>query len=192
MTWLPLFKLGLWNAWILTLFMALHPLIMILVDRFFGTGNIFKKMGEAPTEKKEKLGNTISSILLYAILAFSLFLPLKIGTCWFYVGLSVYLIGIVIFLSAIFTAAKTPPGRIFSRGIYRYSRHPLYLSFFIIFMGVSIASASWLFFLLTMGWTCFPVLGIASEEQGCLKAFGKEYQEYMDRTPRWFGYPKSG
>jgi hypothetical protein len=44
MSLVPAFEIGLWNTWILTLYIALHPLIMMLVDKLVGTGNIFKKM----------------------------------------------------------------------------------------------------------------------------------------------------
>lgn len=191
MSWIPTFKIGLWNGWILTLFMLLHPLIINFVDKAVGTGNINKKMGEVPVEEGEKNPFPIPTVLLIILFIFSIFLPLKLGTTWFYIGLAIYSIGIVSFLSSIITAAKTPMGQIFSRGMYRYSRHPLYLSFLIIFVGVSVATASWLFLLLSMGWMTFPLSQIISEEQGCLDSFGIEYREYLNRTPKWLGIPKS-
>ena len=54
MSWLPAFEIGLWNAWILMLYLPLHPLIMIIVDKAVGTGEMFKKMGDVPYEKEEK------------------------------------------------------------------------------------------------------------------------------------------
>jgi len=29
------------------------------------------------------------------------------------------------------------------------------------------------------------------EERFCLKQYGKAYEEYMNRTPRWLGIPKA-
>jgi protein-S-isoprenylcysteine O-methyltransferase Ste14 len=191
MSWLPAFEIGLWNAWIFMLFIALLTLIMILVGKAVGTGNIYKKMGDVPTEKGEKRANAISTAFMLLLFAYSIFLPLKLGTAWFYAGLMIYLMGLVMFLSAIVTVAKTPMGQIFSQGMYRFSRHPLYLSFLIIFAGVSVASTSWVFLLLSVGWIIFPVHQITAEERGCIEAFGVEYQEYMNITPRWLGIPKS-
>jgi protein-S-isoprenylcysteine O-methyltransferase Ste14 len=164
---------------------------MKFVDKAFGTGNINQKMGDVPKEKGEKKTIPIPTLLLYVIFSISIFMPLKLGTIWFYVGLPVYLVGILMFLSAFITAAKTPMDQIFTQGMYRYSRHPLYLSFLFIFVGIGVASASWLFLLLSMGWMVFPISQVTSEERGCLEAFGIEYQEYMDRTPKWLGFPKS-
>jgi protein-S-isoprenylcysteine O-methyltransferase Ste14 len=188
---IPIFKLGIWNAWILILFLILHPFIMKFVDMLVGTGDINRKMGETLAEKREKRLLPIPTLLLFVLFIYSIFLPLKVGTSWFYIGLVFFVFGMAIFLSAIITAAKTPLGQIFSRGIYRYSRHPLYLSFLILFVGISVASASWLFLLLSIGWMVFPISQLASEEQGCLESFGIEYQEYMNRTPKWLGFPKS-
>jgi protein-S-isoprenylcysteine O-methyltransferase Ste14 len=153
MSWIPAFEIGIWNAWILMLFMAFHPLVMMLVDKAVGTGNIYKKMGDAPVEKGEKRANAISTALLLVLFAYSIFLPLKLGTVWFYAGLAIYLVGLMMFLSAIVTVAKTPMGKVFSHGMYRYSRHPLYASMFITFVGVSVASASWVFLLISVLWS---------------------------------------
>jgi protein-S-isoprenylcysteine O-methyltransferase Ste14 len=190
-SWIPTFEIGFWNAWILSLFMILHPLIMNFVDRAVGTGNLNKKMGDVPAEAGGVKPIQIPTLLLIILFIISIFLPLKLGTTWFYIGLAIYLFGIMMFLSSMITAAKTPMGQVFTRGMYRYSRHPLYLSFFVIFLGISVASASWLFLLLSVGWMIFPISQVTSEEQGCLESFGIQYQEYKNRTPKWLGIPKS-
>jgi len=89
MSLIPAFELGLWNAWILTLYLPLHPLIMILIDKAVGTGDIFKKM-EAPTHNKaESIINIFSNfVLFFGLFIYSIFLPLQLGTTWFYVGLA--------------------------------------------------------------------------------------------------------
>jgi len=56
---------------------------------------------------------------------------------------------------------------------------------------VSIASASWLFLLLTIGYTTLSFVGAIPEEKFCLEKYGDAYHEYMNRTPRWIGMPKS-
>jgi protein-S-isoprenylcysteine O-methyltransferase Ste14 len=191
MSWMPIFTIGFWNAWILTLFMILHPFIMKLVDKAVGSGDINQKMGASPDEQGEKKSFPIPTMLMIALFILSIFIPLMLGRICLYIGLAIYLVGILMFLSAILTAARTPLGRIFSQGMYRYSRHPLYLSFLIVFLGISIATASWFFLLLSMGWMIFPISQVSSEEQGCIDSFGDEYKKYMKRTPKWLGIPKS-
>ncbi|OGO14589.1 MAG: hypothetical protein A2Y53_04670 [Chloroflexi bacterium RBG_16_47_49] len=192
MTWFPAFEIGLWNAWILMLYLPLHTLIMKAVDKAVGTGEIFKKMGDDVSyQKGEKSASTIYMVLLLVLLAYSIFLPLKLGTAWFYAGLTIYLVGLVMFLSAIVNIATTPLGKPFTQGMYRYSRHPLYFSGVITFVGVSIASASWVFLLLTGVIMIVLAYTIIAEERSCLETYGVEYQEYLNKTPRWIGIPKS-
>jgi protein-S-isoprenylcysteine O-methyltransferase Ste14 len=33
--------------------------------------------------------------------------------------------------------------------------------------------------------------GAIAEERWCLEKYGDAYREYMNRTPRWIGLPKS-
>jgi protein-S-isoprenylcysteine O-methyltransferase Ste14 len=164
---------------------------MIVVDKAVGTGGIFKKMGDVPYEKGEKRAYVIYMVVLLVLLAYSVFLPLKLGTVWFYAGLTTYLVGLVMFLTAIVNIATTPLGQPFTQGMYRYSRHPLYLSISITFVGVSVASASWVFLLLSVVIMILQTSPAIAEERGCLENYGDEYQEYLNRTPRWIGIPKS-
>jgi len=191
MSWLPAFKIGLWNAWIPMLYWPLHPLIMIVVDKAVGTGEIFKKMGDVPTEKGEKRAYAIYMVVLLVLLAYSVFLPLKLGTVWFYAGLTTYLVGLVMFLTAIVNIATTPLGQPFTNGMYRYSRHPLYFSGSITFVGVGVASASWVFLFLSVVIIILQTSQVIAEERDCLETYGNKYQEYLNRTPRWIGIPKS-
>jgi protein-S-isoprenylcysteine O-methyltransferase Ste14 len=191
MSWLPAFEIGVWNAWILMLYLPLHPLIMIAVDKIVGTGGMLKKMGNVPYEKGEKRAFAIYMVVLLVLFAYSVFLPLKLGTSWFYIGLTIYLVGLVMFLTAIVNIATTPLGQPFAKGIYRYSRHPMSFSGSITFIGVSIASVSWVFLLLSVLIIILQTSLVIAEERGCLETYRDEYQEYLNRTPRWIGIPKS-
>jgi len=192
MSWLPAFKIGLWNAWILMLYVPLLSPIMRVVDKVVGTSEIFKKMGgNVSYQKGEKKAYSIYMVVLLILLAYSIFIPLKLGTVWFYAGLTIYLVGLVMLLTGIINVATTPLGKPFTNGIYCFSRHPGYFSMFITFMGVSVASASWVFLLLSIVSMILQNSSAIAEERACLEIFGGEYQEYMNRTPRWIGIPKS-
>jgi protein-S-isoprenylcysteine O-methyltransferase Ste14 len=191
MSWLPAFKIGLWNAWLFMLYFPLHPLIMMVVDKAFGTGEIFKKMGDVPYKQGEKKVFVISMLVILLILVYSIFLPLKLGTLWFYAGLITYLLGLAMFLTAILNIATTPVGQPFIKGMYCYSRHPMFFSIAITLVGASLASASWVFLLLSIVYIALQNSQAIAEERGCLETYGDEYQEYLNRTPRWIGMPKS-
>ncbi len=191
MALIPVFRIGLWNAWIPMLVTFLLSMLPFMLDTLGVTVDLIKKMGEAPIAQKEQTRNLISSILMVVLYLYSIFLPLKLTTMWFFVGLCLWLIGVFIFLSALITAAVTSSGKVFTIGAYRFSRHPLYLSMCMVLLAVGIASASWLFLLIS---TCYSVLMFsfaASEERACLETFGEPYREYMQRTSRWLGRPKA-
>jgi protein-S-isoprenylcysteine O-methyltransferase Ste14 len=186
----PEFSFGFWNAWILALFVIIHPSVMKLVDKAFGEGELKRKMGDTRADEGRSKSIPLPTLLLYLLFILSIFIPLKLGTWWIVAGLAVYLAGIAIFLSAIIVAARTPLGHVFIRGVYRFSRHPLYLSFMLVFIGISLVSASWLFLLLSMAWMYFPISQVDAEERGCLDTLGSEYQAYLEKTPKWFGFPR--
>ena len=191
MSAIPAFEIGVWNAWIFMFWFPLHPLIMIVVDKLVGVGNINKKMGDVPyTRTEKKMFNSMLILMLLACI-YSIFLPLKLGTPWFYAGLPIYLIGLIMVILAIVNIAITPEGKPFIKGAYRYSRHPMTFWGNITYLGVSIASASWVFLLFVVVVAILLHYLMIAEERGCLEYYGDAYHQYMSRTPRWIGIPKS-
>ena len=191
MSLIPAFEIGVWNAWILMLYFPLHPLIMILTDKFVGVGNITKKMGSVPYNKTERRGFYSAMILILLALIYSIFLPLRLGTVWLYIGLPIYFLGLIMLIVAIINIATTPHGEPFTKGLYRYSRHPMTFWANLMHLGVSIASASWIFLLFSIAYAILWLVLVIPEEQGCLEQYGNAYREYMKKTPRWIGMPKS-
>jgi protein-S-isoprenylcysteine O-methyltransferase Ste14 len=61
----------------------------------------------------------------------------------------------------------------------------------IAFIGIGIACASWLFLLLGAIAQILQNILLDAEERWCLEKYGDAYREYMNRTPRWIGIPKS-
>ena len=192
MSLLPAFEIGVWNAWILTLYLPLHPIIMMLIDKLVGTGDIFKKM-ETPTfSKTESMMNILGNfVVLFGLFIYSIFLPLQLGTAWFYAGLALCVLGVVTWTVAIVNIADIPLGEPWNKGLYRYSRHPMTLSGYLILIGAGIASASWVFLLFSIVYIILSAIPTVAEERFCLGKFGSAYREYMNRTPRWLGLPKS-
>jgi protein-S-isoprenylcysteine O-methyltransferase Ste14 len=189
---IPAFDIGIWNAWIPMLYFPLHPFIMIAINKLVGVGDINKKMTDVPYTRAEKKMSNAMLILLSLACIYAIFLPLKLGTLWFYIGLPVYLIGFIMFIWAIVNIAKTPEGKPFTKGTYRYSRHPMTFWGNIMHLGVSIASASWVFLLFSVVLAILLHYLVIAEERGCLEEYGDAYREYIDRTPRWIGIPRSG
>ena len=183
MSLIPAFEIGIWNAWILAIVLLLLAYIPILTLKDFA-----KKMGQS--EHYGKI-DTFMTILFFTLMICSIFLPLKLGTMWFYTGLFIYLPGLIIVTIAIVNVASTPLGKPFTKGVYRYSRNPMYLCTIIVFVGIGIASASWFYLLLSAILIVLTYFLVAIEECITLDKLGDAYREYMNRTPRWIGIPKS-
>jgi protein-S-isoprenylcysteine O-methyltransferase Ste14 len=129
-------------------------------------------------------------IIMPFTLIYSIFLPIEVGTWWFYAGLLIYLLGIVIVLMSSLSFATAPVGEPLHKGVYAISRHPSYSGFFLAYAGIGIACASWIFLLCALVWIGSWQFGIAEEERMLLEKYGKAYRQYMDRTPRWIGLPQ--
>lgn len=185
----PLFKIGLWNAWLFMIVFLLQWLAVLVVP-----GHTAKRTGHPAALKqnrKERMTGRITETFWIGAVLYSLFLPFNTGTAWFYAGLAAFVTGLIILVWATVIAIRTPLNRPFTRGIYRFSRHPMYLSMMFIYTGVTLAAASWLFALITVITFFLQRLQVIREESYCAAQFGRVYLEYRKKTPRWIGLPKS-
>ena len=185
---IPVFKIGILNAWIFILLVILPLVLVVLFQR-----GVFKKTDSIHSSILTGRENKIfifSKVILFSVFIYSVFLPLKLGTIWFYAGLPIYLLGLILHTIAWVSVATSPPDKPVTKGLYRYSRHPMYITFPLIFIGTSIASASWLFLVLSIMLVITHFYNGTIEERECIKAYGKAYREYMNKTPKWVGIPK--
>jgi len=182
----PAFELGLWNAWIFMVPALLFTLFSIRLMYEKGAPG-----GKVRLSKIKTGFGILSKFIYFPAAIYSIFLPLKLGTIWFYVGLPITLIGLVGNLIVVVNWANTPAGKLITRGLYRYSRHPMYVTTVLLLLGVSIASASWVFLVFSIIMGVGAVYFIKIEEAQLIGHYGVEYLEYKDRTPRWIGRPKS-
>lgn len=183
----PAFEIGVWNAWIFMVYLLLSivPFMYIAIKK------------DSPSVKETGLPRismmfaTSSKLFLLPAMIYSIFLPLKLDTAWFYVGLPVTLLGLLGYTLVLVHWATTPLNNQISRGLYRYSRHPMYITMFVFLLGLGIITASWvlLLFLIVFVVGCAVYTGV--EEQSCLEKYGDAYRTYMKRTPRWLGIPKA-
>ncbi len=189
MSLIPAFQIGLWNAWI---FMLLCLLPVPLVALFHK--GVFKKTDSIHASILTGTENKIlvfSKVVMFSLFIYSIFLPLQLGTIWFYIGLPICLLGLILQTGAWVNVATSPVDKPITKGLYRYSRHPMYVTLPLIFIGTGIASASWLFLLLSIILTITHFCNAIPEERVCLEVYSNAYREYMKRTPRWIGMPKS-
>jgi len=192
MTLIPAFEIGIWNVWILPLLVFATMFIPDLFLSEEGKKRIKRLQGFVTTSRTKKVLVWSTHLVIWPlIILYSIFLPLKLSTAWLYVGLPVFALGLTLQVMITISVANTPLDKLITRGPYRISRHPIYFSSFLQFAGMGIAGASWIILLCALLWIVFLNIAAYAEEDFLVQQYGDAYREYMNKTPRWIGIPKS-
>ena len=190
MSLIPAFELGVWNAWIIIVLSILGgPILISLINR-----EAIKKFMtplDIAIAKDENLSSKFFPILSFATSLYSIFLPLKLGTIWFSVGLPICLLALAMNAVTAISFSTTPLDEPVTKGTYRISRHPTFFGTFILNLGIGIICASWVFMLYALVFILIMRDSVQAEERYCLEKYSDAYRDYMNRTPRWIGIPKS-
>ena len=124
MSLLPAFELGLWNAWIFILFgLVTSGLVGFLINQ--EAMNKFRIQPDVPSTRAEKIVGSLFFPLTLVSIVYSLFLPIKLGTTWFYLGLTIWSIAFLINFISIVSFASTSLDELVTKGTYRISRNPV-------------------------------------------------------------------
>ena len=192
MSFIPAFEIGVWNTWIFMVAWVFFHVVPLTWPIFrYDIKAMFKKSSASvPYNKTEKIINLVGMVIWFILFIYSVFLPLPLGTPFLYAGIALFVVGLIIFEIAGIPWAKTAIDEPITKGIYRYSRHPIYIGVFMQHIGIGIASASGLFLLLTVAQIALSITVIAAEERFCCEKYGDAYREYVKRTPRWIGITK--
>jgi protein-S-isoprenylcysteine O-methyltransferase Ste14 len=78
-------------------------------------------------------------------------------------------------------------GQLFTQGIYRYSRNPQLVGGFVFMLGYVLLWPAWRGALWAALWLPISFLMVRGEEEHLRSVFGKEYEAYCKRTPRYIG-----
>ena len=124
----------------------------------------------------------ISNIMIFVYLCF---LKIKIDPYWYHVGLVIYGLGVLLLLASVFNFAKPAENGINLKGLYRVSRNPMYVAYFIYFLGCVLLTQSWILLAVLLVFQISAHWIILSEERWCVKKFGSEYMNYMNKVRRY-------
>jgi protein-S-isoprenylcysteine O-methyltransferase Ste14 len=187
MSLMPAFEIGVWNAWILVIPM----LITFFFDMRVTAARESGQSGDFQLTTKEKRIINAVFLPLTVCLIYAVFLPLQLEKAWLYSGLLIFSFGVVFTIVAVLNFATSPRDKVITKGLYGISRNPMYIGLLIMQIGLGITCSSWLYLLLTVMLMILLNANLSGEERYCLYKYGDDYREYMNRTPRWVGLPKS-
>jgi protein-S-isoprenylcysteine O-methyltransferase Ste14 len=116
---------------------------------------------------------------------------------WNLLGLILVLVGTIgLIWGLALHAAESPKGiqweldrsYLLRRGLYAFSRHPMYVSELTLLLGWVIFYGSVALLIFFMIWYLFfNYYAIPLEERTLEAHFGESYREYKNRVPRWIG-----
>ncbi|PID63321.1 MAG: hypothetical protein CR986_00025 [Ignavibacteriae bacterium] len=175
-------SIGLWNAWLPFLFY----MVFTMVSAFLLSKEGFKRGGDRSwLTKKETFITTITTLSFYGTLILGIWIPLLIGTNLFYIGLGMYVIGIILSVWVGISFLTAPMGRLITKGAYKFSRNPIYMVNILIAFSIVLMSASWILVLMLVIYLVFNHLAILAEERFCLETYGEDFELYKKKVRRY-------
>jgi protein-S-isoprenylcysteine O-methyltransferase Ste14 len=103
------------------------------------------------------------------------------------IGLALFAAGVRSFLRAATPVPTNQPTRaLVTTGIHRWTRNPIYLGMFLIYVGSGVAARSLWILILTIPLALTVRYGVVAREEAYLeRRFGNTYREYKARVRRW-------
>ena len=169
-------------------FLLLIPFFMIR----FGLLGVLNSKGIqraayfAPVRGNERIAYYIYQISNMALFLYLIFLTIKVDFSWrFYLGTVCYLFGL--FLCAVTIANFSSPDEkgLNTNGIYKFSRNPMYVAYFVCFMGMALLTQSLILLGVVLIFQISAHWIILAEERWCLEKWEEDYKQYMKRVRRY-------
>jgi|LGVC01.1.fsa_nt_gb protein-S-isoprenylcysteine O-methyltransferase Ste14 len=180
---LHFFTLGIGNAWWLSGAFGILNLALIIRYRTKLSDRIFRM--PPFTSISGRLLSLINMLIHISIIIYSIFLPLEITTPWFWAGLIIYLIATSLYITAMINYASSDRQLPATKGVYRISRHPMQVMTMIIFLGIGIASTSWIVISGSLAISLLMYPSLIAQERFCVAKYGQTYNKYIGTTPRY-------
>jgi protein-S-isoprenylcysteine O-methyltransferase Ste14 len=189
---MPLFSSGFENI----VFVSIVGLWVF--SEFLGGGIIpwLRRRGKEVTIK-DKGSNLVLRVSLYVSIIIAFFLSVNntamLPHWFFYLGIVLIVIGIIVRQWAIFTLGRfftltvgiQKNQKVVDYGPYRFIRHPSYLGLLIALLGIGVALQSWEGILAIVVISGFAIgYRIHIEEKVMALELGDDYVQYMKRTKR--------
>jgi protein-S-isoprenylcysteine O-methyltransferase Ste14 len=168
-------------------FLTVIPLILIRFGLLSILGNEALKRAAffAPLIGKERAAYWFYQISNIMIFVYLCFLKITTDANWFYAGLVIYGLGILLCILSVSNFAKPSENGINLMGLYRVSRNPMYVAYFIIFLGCVLLTQSLILLAILLVFQISAHWIILSEERWCINKFGEEYINYMNKVRRY-------
>jgi protein-S-isoprenylcysteine O-methyltransferase Ste14 len=182
MEFLPDFRLGWLNGWLLLGLLVVTDGVLFLAFQKNTVTRLFDRSG---WKKRQIVITVIGKLLAFVVILMIIFTPLKLGSYAFTIGLILVGFGLIILIKALLDFRNSDPSKPVTHGIYRVTRHPQNLASSLVILGCTIAIGSWLSLILFVVARIFLHANLVAEEEVCLREYGDAYRDYMKQVPRY-------
>ena len=141
----------------------------------------------APMDGRERIAYYVYQVSNIGIFVYLAFLTVKADIQWLFIlGLLCYVAGLGLCAAVMFNFSTTDDIGLNRNGLYRFSRNPMYVAYFICFAGMALLTKSWLLMGMIAIFQVSAHWIILAEERWCMGKFGAVYTEYMKSVRRYF------
>ena len=140
----------------------------------------------APLKEGERWAYWVYHASNAALLMGLLFSRVRASPSWlFFTAAVVCGVGLLLLALSVVGFASPAPSGMSGNGLYRFSRNPMYVAYFVFFLGCAllVQSVPLLLFLAAFQLSAHWI--ILAEERWCLEKFGPEYRLYCARVRRY-------
>jgi len=139
-----------------------------------------------PRVKAEKIAHWLYQVSTTLIFVHMIFLDIQtVPKEIFWEGLAICIFGLILCSLSVADFAKPSQTGIKLNGLYRFSRNPMYISYFVYFIGCVLLTQSLFLLGLVLIYQISTHWLIFSEERWCVQRFGEEYLQYMKKVKRY-------
>lgn len=138
-----------------------------------------------PLKGGEKIAYWFYQLANILIFLYLFFLKIRVDSPWFSAGIILYSLGIIFCIVSISNFAKPEKNGINLKGLYQVSRNPMYIGYFIYLLGCVLLTHSLILLALLVVFQVSAHWIILSEERWCVREFGEEYINYMNKVRRY-------
>jgi protein-S-isoprenylcysteine O-methyltransferase Ste14 len=173
-----------------TVITGLLTVIPILLTRYLLTSLLNKEAVRRaaffpPAQGPEKPAYIVNIITTLLLLVLPFFLRINLHGLMGIAGLGISLVSLLLYGISIIHFARPDAGGINRSGLYAFSRNPMYVSFFLYFLGACMMTRSWLQLGVLLVFQVSVHFMILAEERWCTKTFGEQYSDYQRQVRRY-------
>lgn len=140
----------------------------------------------APLSGRERPAYWVYQVSNGAILIFLLCLRVRTApSALFFAGAALCLAGLALLAASVADFCAPSESGMHVNGLYRFSRNPMYLAYFVYFLGCALLTQSAALLALVAAFQVSAHWIIRSEERWCVRQFGEAYVQYMGRVRRY-------